>query len=312
MESVAVILEKPGELSLRAVSMRQPTALDVFVDVDWSGISAGTERLLWTGRMPEFPGMGYPLVPGYETAGRVAAGSPSDVLPAGTPVFIPGSASFEGVRCLFGGSARRLVVPAAKVVKVPEHLGVDATLLALAATAHHAVPLDRPMPELIVGHGALGRLIARIAVLAGGPPPVVWERHAGRRSGAEGYAVIAPEDDDRRNYARICDVSGDVAILDDLIARLAPGGEITLAGFYDKPIRFDFPPAFMREARLRIAAQWHAADLTAVASLIAGHRLSLSGIVTHTAPASAANTAYRQAFEDADCLKMCLDWRSVS
>ncbi|MEI2676535.1 MAG: hypothetical protein V9G29_00925 [Burkholderiaceae bacterium] len=29
-----------------------------------------------------------------------------------------------------------------------------------------------------------------------------------------------------------------------------------LAGFYDEPLSFVFPPAFMREARIRIAAQW--------------------------------------------------------
>ena len=34
------------------------------MDVEWSGISTGTERLLWSGRMPPFPGLGYPLVPG--------------------------------------------------------------------------------------------------------------------------------------------------------------------------------------------------------------------------------------------------------
>jgi 3-hydroxyethyl bacteriochlorophyllide a dehydrogenase len=41
------------------------------------------------------------------------------------------------------------------------------------------------------------------------------------------------------------------------VSRLAPGGEIVLAGFYDEPLSFTFPPAFMREARFRIAAQWH-------------------------------------------------------
>jgi myo-inositol-1(or 4)-monophosphatase len=38
-----------------------------------SGISTGTERLLWDGTMPPFPGLGYPLVPGYETVGTGGA-----------------------------------------------------------------------------------------------------------------------------------------------------------------------------------------------------------------------------------------------
>lgn len=43
----------------------------VLVEVHYSGISTGTEKLLWTGKMPNFPGMGYPLIPGYESVGRI-------------------------------------------------------------------------------------------------------------------------------------------------------------------------------------------------------------------------------------------------
>ena len=37
-----------------------------------------------------------------------------------------------------------------------------------------------------------------------------------------------------------------------------------LAGFYSEPLSFAFPPAFMREARLRVAAEWKPSDLIAV------------------------------------------------
>ncbi len=53
-----------------------------------------------------------------------------------------------------------------------------------------------------------------------------------------------------------------------LIARLRPGGEIVLAGFYSDALSFAFPPAFMREARIRVAAEWQPADLDAVRGLI--------------------------------------------
>ncbi len=127
-------------------------------------------------------------------------------------------------------------------------------LLALAATAHHALA-GHALPELIVGHGVLGRLLARIALALGGTP-LVWDNNPLRHAGAEGYSVVSAEADPRKDYRAIYDVSGDATLLDALIARLAPGGEITLAGFYEQPISFAFPPAFMREARLRIAAEW--------------------------------------------------------
>ena len=84
------------------------------------------------------------------------------------------------------------------------------------------------------------------------------------RGGAEGYAVMHPDEDARKDYASIIDVSGDSMILNTLIGRLAPGGEVVLAGFYKQDLGFAFAPAFMREAQIRIAAQWKKPDLQAV------------------------------------------------
>jgi 3-hydroxyethyl bacteriochlorophyllide a dehydrogenase len=230
----------------------------------------------------------------------------------GERVFVPGAKCFGDVRGLFGGAAARVILPGARTIPFAEDLAEQGVLLALAATAHHAH--SQPgltQPDLIVGHGVLGRMIARLAVLAGANP-VVWETNAARRDGAAGYEVIDPAADTRRDYRCICDVSGDGALLDTLISRLAPGGEVVLAGFYDEPLSFVFPPAFMREARLRVAAQWLPSDLAAVKNLAESGRLSLDGLITHRADAMQADTAYRTAFGDPSCLKMILDWRSCS
>jgi 3-hydroxyethyl bacteriochlorophyllide a dehydrogenase len=214
------------------------------------------------------------------------------------------------VRGLFGGAASRVVVPGHRVLAVDDDLGAEAVLLALAATAHHAMA-RAAQPELIVGHGVLGRLLGRLAVV-GGTRPTVWERNPARRAGASGYRVVDPDDDPRRDYRTICDVSGDSTILDTLIQRLAPGGEGVLAGFYSEPLGFAFPPAFMREARIRVAAEWKEPDLGAVRDLIAAGKLSLDGLVTHRQPAAEAASAYRIAFNDPSCLKMVLDWSTSS
>ena len=308
MDTLAVVLEAPEQLLLSRLDLAAPGEDDVVVDIEWSGISTGTEKLLYSGRMPHFPGMGYPLVPGYESVGRVSAAGRHSGGQVGSRVFVPGARCFGEVRGLFGGAASRLVVPGAKVVPVEESLGERAVLLALAATAHHAVlGQGALLPELIVGHGVLGRLLARLTVQAGGAP-VVWERDPRRQAGAAGYAVQDPADDRRRDYKVICDVSGDALLLDTLIGRLAPGGEIVLAGFYSEPLSFAFAPAFMREARLRVAAEWRQPDLDAVTGLVADGRLSLDDLITHRSAAGDAATAYRTAFGDAACLKMILDW----
>lgn len=299
-------MTKPEHLSLQRVDLLPPGAADVVVHVEWSGISTGTEKLLWLGRMPNFPGMGYPLVPGYESVGRIVQAGAESGQRIGSRVFIPGSRGFRDVRGLFGGAAGRLVTPAARVIPVDESLGDSAILLALAATACHAVA-EHP-PELIIGHGVLGRLLARITIAMGHPAPNVWELDAERAEGAEGYRVLTPQTDERRDYARICDASGDSNILDQLVGRLRAGGEITLAGFYDR-LSFAFAPAFMREMRLRIAAEWRAQDMAALHALLAEGKLSLANLITHRQAAGDAPDAYRTAFSDARCLKMVLDWR---
>jgi 3-hydroxyethyl bacteriochlorophyllide a dehydrogenase len=310
MDTMAVVLQEPGRIALSRLDLTPPGDEDVVVDVEWSGISTGTERLLWSGTMPNFPGMGYPLVPGYESVGVVRARGRDAKAAVGSRVFVPGARCFGDVRGLFGGAAARVVLPAHRAMPFDEAIGERGVLLALAATAYHVTAQPGALqPELIVGHGALGRLLARIAVANGGCP-VVWETNPTRADGAEGYAVIAPETDTRRDYRSVCDVSGDASILDGLIGRLAPGGEIVLAGFYAQPIGFAFAPAFMREARLRIAAQWQPSDLPAVRDMVQDGRLSLDGLITHRVEATEAADAYRTAFGDPACLKMVLDWRA--
>jgi bacteriochlorophyllide a dehydrogenase len=122
--------------------------------------------------------------------------------------------------------------------------------------------------------------------------------------------VIDPDDDSRKNYTAICDVSGDGSLLNGLISRLAPGGEVVLAGFYKHDLSFAFAPAFMREAQIRVAAQWKKHDLQAAAALVESGALSLDGLITHTLNPGRAREAYEVAFGDPQCLKMMMDWRA--
>ncbi|MFT4782394.1 MAG: 3-hydroxyethyl bacteriochlorophyllide a dehydrogenase [Paracoccaceae bacterium] len=313
LQTTAVILEGPHKLGLADVSLVAPGAGDLVVQISHSGISTGTEKLFYTGKMPPFPGMGYPLVPGYESAGEVVEAGVATGFKVGERVFVPGANCFEdGVRGLFGGASRILVTSADRVTRVDPAMGAEGALLALAATALHAMAGPHAVwPELVVGHGVLGRLLARIAIASGAPAPVVWEIDESRRQGAQGYSVMHPDADTRRDYASIYDASGNGGLLDSLIGRIARGGDVVLAGFYTEPLQFTFPPAFMKEARLRIAAEWAPEDLIATRGLIDSGALSLSGLITHRNSAAHAASAYETAFSDIGCLKMILDWSAT-
>ena len=285
----AVVLEKPNKLSLKSVQMDEMKCDDVLVKVEFSGISTGTERLLYEGRMPNFPGMGYPLIPGYESIGTIEkSGKESDLLP-GEKVFVPGAKCFGELKSLFGG-----------------------TLLALAATAQHVFSENHDYkPDIIVGHGVLGRLVAKIAVL-NGSNPIVIETNKDRREGNFEYEVISPLESKNLIGDSVVDASGDSSQLNNLIKLLKPNGEIVLAGFYDKPLFFDFAPAFLREARFRVSAQWTPNDLNKVSKLFATKKLNFKDLISHRVSANSVANAYEVAFSDSSCLKMIINWKGLS
>jgi 3-hydroxyethyl bacteriochlorophyllide a dehydrogenase len=313
MHTSVVLLNGAKDLRIETLPLTQPGPNDLVVRIAHSGISTGTEKLFWSGQMPPFPGMGYPLVPGYEAAGEVVEAGADTGFRPGEWVFVPGANCYEGAFGLFGGAAHTLVTDAARVTRIDSGLGAQGALLALAATARHALAgMDKKVPDLIVGHGVLGRLLARLTVAAGAPAPTVWEVNPDRATGAEGYQVVHPDQDERRDYTAIYDASGNGSLLNDLVGRIAKGGEIVLAGFYTEPLQFAFPPAFMKEARFRVAAEWDRDDLAATRALVESGALSLDGLITHEVPAAEAPTAYTTAFEDPACLKMILNWEQAA
>ncbi|MEM1152366.1 MAG: chlorophyll synthesis pathway protein BchC, partial [Pseudomonadota bacterium] len=200
------------------LELKPPSTDDVIVDVAWSGISTGTERMLWSGEMPPFPGMGYPLVPGYESVGRIVYAADQPEL-EGQMAFIPGASCYESASGLFGASASRLVVPASRITLLGDEAGPQHTLLALAATAHHAIARGKA-PDLVIGNGVLGRLVARITEAVTGQKPTVWETDPIRRRGTD---AIDPSAETRFDYRAPCDVSGSIKAIDEAITHCAKG-----------------------------------------------------------------------------------------
>ena len=91
MITKAVVMSDPGSLSIQPVDLKSPSKEDVVIEINYSGISTGTEKLFYNGKMPQFPGMGYPLVPGYESTGEVVQAPKDSNLKIGDMVFVPGA-----------------------------------------------------------------------------------------------------------------------------------------------------------------------------------------------------------------------------
>ena len=314
MITKAVVMSEPGSLSIQPVDLKSPSKEDIVIDINYSGISTGTEKLFYNGKMPQFPGMGYPLVPGYESTGEVVQAPKDSNLKIGDMVFVPGADCYSGsVKSLFGGAAQMIISSPNRLIKIDSTMGCNGALFALAATARHAIAgFGNKMPDVIVGHGVLGRLLARLVMLAGEKPPIVWEKNILRHSGATDYEVVLPEYDERSDYDCIFDVSGDSEILDSLIGRVRKGGEVVLAGFYPDRIGFGFAQAFLKEVSLRVSAEFTPEDVATTKLLIEDGSLSFDGLISDVYSAKNANEAYNIAFNNAECLKMVLDWRNAA
>ena len=314
MITKAVVMSEPGSLSIQPVDLKSPSKEDVVIEINYSGISTGTEKLFYNGKMPQFPGMGYPLVPGYESTGEVVQAPKDSNLKIGDMVFVPGADCYSGsVKSLFGGAAQMIISSPNRLIKIDPTMGCNGALFALAATARHAIAgFGNKMPDVIVGHGVLGRLLARLVMLAGEKPPIVWEKNILRHSGATDYEVVLPEYDERSDYDCIFDVSGDSEILDSLIGRVRKGGEVVLAGFYPDRLGFGFAQAFLKEVSLRVSAEFTPEDVATTKLLIEDGSLSFDGLISDVYSAKNANKAYNIAFNNAECLKMVLDWRNAA
>jgi threonine dehydrogenase-like Zn-dependent dehydrogenase len=155
-------LRGPGSGEIRTVTLPEPGPEDVLVRTLWSGISRGTETLVFRGGVPpgqraamrapfqegDFPG---PVKYGYLNVGAVEAGPPEL---RGRTVF-----------CLYPHQTA-YVVPAAAVTVVPE--GVPLARAVLAGTVETAVnALWDAAPLLgdrvaVVGAGMVGCSVARL------------------------------------------------------------------------------------------------------------------------------------------------------
>ena len=263
METIAVVLKQPEQIELSRLALTPPTAgrrrhrrrMERGVDRAPSGCCG-------RGGCRHSRAWAIPWCRATSSVGRVIEAGTASELQRGQRVFVPGAKCFGEVRGLFGaiglapgraGEARGAARSASRRSRHPAGAGGDGLSRHRCARRRCAGLHCRPRRARPAAGAGIHRGSQRSACGVGEKPGA----HRRRR----GYGVLDPEHDTRRDYKSIYDVSGDAGLLDSLIGRIAPGGEIVLAGFYSEPLSFAFPPAFMREARIRVAAEWQPADL---------------------------------------------------
>jgi len=310
----AVVIPAASEVILRDVVLTPAGNNDVTIETLFTSISAGTERMLLAGRMPH-PMLQFPVIPGYETVGRIiATGSnvPGEMLDK--MVYVGGARCYEGVNPAWGGQSSHLHADYTRVVTLE---GMDAThgvLLALAATALHGVDIAGDITGkrvLVLGQGPVGQIAARIA-LARGAEVVVVDRVASRLALAQASQII---DVSVQSLAEqkiapcevIIEASGSMAALTSTLSALANNGRVVLLGYYDE-IQLPYMPLFLKQAQLLTAKEWAPGDLQRCRDMIVSGDLDVAPLLTHIQHIDNLQAAYHVALSDLDCLKLLLTW----
>lgn len=346
MTTTAIVIPEPNRVELREVRLTEPGPDDVVVRTLYTSISAGTERMLLAGRMPH-PMLSLPVVPGYETVGRVVergAGVPQEW--DGRLVYVGGARCFADVNPAWGGQSATLIADHRRVVPLD---GVDpeqGVLLSLAATALHGVDLlagnlstaestegaeRRRASEsdhsassapsavndltgrrvLVLGQGPVGQLAARL-VRARGAWVAVVDRVESRLERAIADLKLRAGDDPLPAQLgapvhAIVEATGLMAALEGALPALAGEGTIGLLGYYEE-LRLPYMPLFIKQARLLAAREWAPGDTARCRDMLADGSLDVTGLITHRVPAAEARQAYRIALDEPECLKLVLNW----
>lgn len=251
-------LREPGVGEIRPVALPEPGPGDVVVRALRSGISRGTETLVFRGGVPpsqyramrapfqdgDFPG---PVKYGYLSVGVVELGPPEL---RGRTVF-----------CLYPHQSA-YVVPAQSVVVVPD--GVPPNRAVLAGTVETAVnalwdaaPLvgDR---VTVVGAGMVGCCVARLLSLFPGVQVALVDIDAGRADVATALGVdFALPADAADGRDLVVHTSATSAGLQRSLSLLAPEGTVLELSWYGDA-----------ETRLSLGAAFHSGRLSIRASQV--------------------------------------------
>ncbi|MFC3505707.1 zinc-binding alcohol dehydrogenase [Micromonospora krabiensis] len=245
-EAHAFWLRTPGEGEIRPVTLSTPGPDEVRVRTRYTGVSRGTETLVFGGRVPadqydvmrapfqegDFPA---PVKYGYLNVGEVEEG----------PARLRGRTVF----CLYPHQTG-YVVPAHAVVPVPE--GVPPARAVLAGTVETAVNALWDAPPLIgdritvVGAGMVGCGVAALLARFPGVHVELVDTDPGRAAvaGALGVDFAAP-DDAASGRDLVVHASATGAGLQRSLELLRPEGTVVELSWYgDRPVELSLGGAF--------------------------------------------------------------------
>jgi NADPH2:quinone reductase len=242
----AVVIEKPGHISVQDVPDPAPGHDEIIVQVKACGI-CGTDLHIADGEFPPTP---YPIIPGHEFAGLVADGNGSD-LAAGTLVAVDPTLNCghcemcragRGNLCLNwnatgdtvnGAFAEYVAVPYRNVYRLPPGMtALAGALVEPTSCAVHGMRRLGPVAgqsAVVYGAGTMGLLLTQLLLSEGASSVTVVDRIPERLSVASSLGAVTSADPDLR-YDIAIDATGGPALIEQGFAALRRGGRLLIFG----------------------------------------------------------------------------------
>jgi 2-desacetyl-2-hydroxyethyl bacteriochlorophyllide A dehydrogenase len=249
----AVIWEAPGKLSVTEIADPVPRPGELVIQVAVCGI-CGTDVHIADGEFPPTP---YPIIPGHEFAGRVAAvgdgitdgwreGERVAVDPSLFCGYCPACRAGRGNLCanwnaigdtVNGAFAEYVAVPAANAYRIPD--GVDdaqgALIEPLSCAVHGLRRIGPVLGEDVVltGAGTMGLLLLQLLTRAGARSVSVVDRKASRLEAAKtlGADLVAADVAALgRGFGVAVDATGAPAAIEAVFDALERGGRLLVFG----------------------------------------------------------------------------------
>lgn len=300
-----VVFTAPRKVEVWEFDLRKPEPGDVIVEVEYSGISAGTERWVLTGERPE--DAKYPHVPGYQNVGKIIYVGPDvknwkigDRVAGGTSKLLEGG-KVKG----WGAHVAHAVIQANRIVKIPDEVSLqEASMHWLFAVGYRGVRMTEIKPGdlvVVIGLGIIGQGYCQIARLKGAKVIGVDIKEKNLEIASK-YSCDIVANSKKENLKEIVmkekPAGADIAVeaigknelIPTCIDLLRVEGKLVWQGWYPGNVSFYFHQAHGKMVHMIFPCYLERQD--EVLKLISEGKLRLSPFISHTFNAEDAPKAY--------------------
>lgn len=330
MKGRRVVFTTRGKAELEEFDIRAPKGGQVLLEIEYSAVSAGTEKAFLTGEPNT--SKSFPRYPGYSAVGRIISLGPEVTgLSLGERVLVRSRHASHMI-----ASQEDLIIP----IEDESCPSKEASFLIIAAHSMQGIRKARIEPGehiCVIGLGLLGLFAVQFARLNGGFPVTAFDYNESRRKVASIVGadyVFAPGDSDfvdkleetglgRANV--VIEVTGFPEAMQQALACAAGCGRVISLGCTRRPVReLDIYRYIHRPGVVIIGAHssarpttdsypghWTMQDeLRTLISLLAAGRIKVAPMVGRTAVPEEAPDVYEKLARDENvALGVVFDWR---